>query len=75
MELTDRKKKVLRSIVGAGFILFLLNTIRSTGACLGNLLDGFGFFFKILLLTVLEYIFVTLWSLLFIFPGFIAAYR
>ena len=71
----DLLMQALRSIVGAGFILFLLNTIRSTGACLGNLLDGFGFFFKILLLTVLEYIFITLWSLLLVFPGFIAAYR
>ena len=61
--------------MGAGFILFLLNTIRNTGACFGNLLDGFGFFFKIILLSILEYIFITLWSLLFIFPGFIAAYR
>lgn len=67
--------QILLSIVGAGFILFQLNTIRGTGACLGNLLDGFGFFFKIILLSVLEYIFIALWSLLFIFPGFIAAYR
>lgn len=66
---------VLLSIVGAGFILFLLNTIRSTGACFGNLLDGFGFFFKIILLSILEYIFITLWSLLLLFPGIIAAYR
>lgn len=71
----DTLLQILRSIVGAGFILFLLNTIRNTGACLGNLLDGFGFFFKILLLNILEYVFITLWSLLLIFPGFIAAYR
>lgn len=71
----DTLLQVLRSIVGAGFILFLLNTIRNAGACLGNLLDGFGFFFKILLLNILEYVFISLWSLLFIFPGFIAAYR
>ena len=71
----DILMQVLRSIVGAGFILFLLNTIRNTGACFGNLLDGFGFFFKIILLSILEYIFITLWSLLFIFPGFIAAFR
>lgn len=71
----DMLMQILRSIVGAGFILFLLNTIRNAGACLGNLLDGFGFFLKILLLNILEYIFITLWSLLLIFPGFIAAYR
>ena len=71
----DMLLQILRSIVGAGFILFLLNTIRGAGACLGNLLDGFGFFLKIIGLTILEYIFITLWSLLLIFPGFIAAYR
>lgn len=67
--------QVLLAVVGAGFILFQLNTIRGTGACLGNLLDGFGFFFKIILLSVLEYLFIALWSLLLVFPGFIAAYR
>ena len=71
----DMLLQILRSIVGAGFILFLLNTIRGAGACLENLLDGFGFFLKIIGLTILEYIFITLWSLLLIFPGFIAAYR
>ena len=67
--------QILLAIVDAGFILFLLNTIRSTGACLGNLLDGFGFFFKIILLSIVQYIFVALWSLLLVFPGIIAAYR
>ena len=67
--------QILLAIVDAGFILFLLNTIRSTGACLGNLLDGFGFFLKIILLSIVQYIFVALWSLLLVFPGIIAAYR
>ena len=67
--------QILLVIVDAGFILFLLNTIRGTGACLGNLLDGFGFFFKIILLSIVEYIFIALWSLLLVFPGIIAAYR
>ena len=67
--------QILLAIVDAGFILFLLNTIRGTGACLGNLLDGFGFFFKIILLYIVQYIFIALWSLLLVFPGIIAAYR
>lgn len=67
--------QILLAIVDAGFILFLLNTIRGTGACLGNLLDGFGFFLKIILLSIVQYIFVALWSLLLVFPGIIAAYR
>ena len=67
--------QILLVIVDAGFILFLLNTIRGTGACLGNLLDGFGFFFKIILLSIVESVFIALWSLLLVFPGIIASYR
>ena len=67
--------RVVMSIVSAGFILFLLNTIRNTAPCFGNLLDGFGFFLKIILLNLLEGIFISLWSLLLFFPGIIAAYR
>lgn len=63
------------SVVGAGFILFLLNTIRNTGACYGNMLDGFSLFFKLLLLNLLTGIFILLWSLLLIVPGIIAEYR
>lgn len=37
----------LMYIVGAGFVLFLLNTIRRAGASYGNLLDAFPLFFKL----------------------------
>lgn len=63
------------SIVSAGFIIFLLNTVRGTGACMGNLLDGFGFFWRILVLNILEGVFIFLWSLLLVIPGIIASYR
>ncbi len=62
-------------VVGAGFILFLLNTIRRSGASFGNLLDAFPLFFKLLILSLLSSVFIFLWSLLLIFPGIIAAYR
>ena len=63
------------AIIYTGFVIFLLNTMRGLGACYGNLLDGFGFFFKIILLNILEGIFISLWSLLLVVPGIIAAYR
>jgi len=66
---------VMADIVGAGYIIFLLNTIRASGACFGNLLDGFGFFLKIIALNLLEGLFIGLWSLLLIVPGIIAQYR
>ena len=73
--LTDLLLTVLRTIVQAGFIIFLLNTIRAAEPCFGNLLDGFGFFWKILLLNFFMALFIMLWSLLLFIPGIIAAYR
>lgn len=63
------------SIVTAGFLIFLLNTVRGRSPCYENLLDGFGFWLKIILLNLLEALFISLWSLLLVFPGLIAAYR
>ena len=63
------------SLVGNGFTLFLINTVRGTGACYGNLLDAFPLFFKFFLLNLLTTIFVILWSLLLCFPGLVASYR
>ena len=62
-------------IVGAGFLIFILNTVKSAGAVYGNLLDGFGMAGKLILLAFLEGLFIFLWSLLLIVPGIIAAYR
>ena len=63
------------TIVGAGFTLFILNTVRGTGAALGNLLDGFAIFWRVLLLNIVQGLLILLWSLLLIVPGIIAAYR
>ena len=40
-----------------------------------NLFDAFGMFFRVIWLYILEGVFIFLWSLLFIIPGFIAFYR
>ena len=73
--LIDLAMQIVMKIISVGFIIFLLNTIRNTGACFGNILDGFGMFWRIILLNLLEWIFITLWSLLLFVPGIIAAYR
>lgn len=67
--------ELVMSIVSVGFTLFILNTVRGTGAVYGNLLDGFGFFWRILLLNLVVGFFVLLWSLLLVIPGIIALYR
>ena len=53
----------------------LLNVIRMRPAGIGNLFDGFTIFLRALVLRILMGIFIFLWSLLFIIPGIIAAYR
>ena len=67
--------QIISSVVSVGFVIFLMNVIRNSGACLGNLLDGFGIFFRILWLDILQSLFIFLWSMLFVVPGIIAAYR
>ncbi len=62
-------------IVGAGFLIFIFNTVKCVGAVYGNLLDGFGLAAKLILLALLEGLFIFLWSLLFVIPGIIAVYR
>ena len=62
-------------IFGAGFLIFILNTVKSAGAVFGNLLDGFAHAGRLILLALLEALFIFLWSLLFVVPGIIAAYR
>lgn len=71
----DTALRVVMMIVSAGFTIFILNTIRNTGAVYGNLLDGFGMAGKIILLNLIEWLLIGLWSLLLIVPGIIAAYR
>lgn len=73
--LIDFLLTVVRSVIEVGFIIFLLNTIRATQPCFGNLLDGFGFIVKIIFLNFLTALFILLWSFLLVIPGIIAAYR
>ena len=62
-------------IVGTGFTIFLLNTIRNRKPCFENLLDGFGFWWRIILLDLLQSLIIGLLSLLVLVPGIIAHYR
>lgn len=74
-QLINLVMQVVMHIVSVGFIIFILNTIRVNAPCYGNLLDGFGMPVRIIVLNLLIGIFVFLWSLLLIVPGFIAAYK
>ena len=67
--------KLVTGVVSAGFVIFVLNTIRGTKPCFGNLLDGFGCAGRVILLRILTGLFVWLWGLLLVVPGVIAYYR
>lgn len=68
--------RIMSVIITAGLIIFCLNTLRKKDdASYWNLFDGFSSFGRILILYILEIIFISLWAMLFFFPGIIAYYR
>ena len=73
--IVDFALQLCLTVITAGFTIFVMNTVRNTDACYGNLLDGFGMFFRLIWLNILEGFFIGLWSMLFVIPGIIAAYR
>lgn len=58
----------------AGFSLFALNTTNHT-ADFTDLFGGFSFVLRLVGYYIMRSIFVLLWTLLFIIPGIVAAYR
>ena len=73
--LIDSLLRLAMAVVGVGFSLFVMNSVRSSQPAIGNLLDGFGMFPRVLFLIILQIVFIFLWSLLLVIPGIIAAYR
>lgn len=66
---------LLSTVLAAGFTLYCMAIRRGERAEFLTLFDGFSFVGKLIVLELLMGFFVMLWSLLFIIPGFIAAYR
>ena len=66
---------LMTPVIDVGFMSYCLKLIRGQGGEYKDLLNGFLFFGKILLITIITLILTTLWSLLFIFPGIAAHYR
>lgn len=65
--------EIMNYMVSVGFVIFSLHVSRDETAEIGNLFDGFGLFFRVLWLAILQGLFVFLWSLLLVVPGIIAA--
>ena len=66
---------LLGVLLDIGYILYHLGIRRGREMPYLTLFDGFSFAGKAILLYIVQYIFIFLWSLLFVIPGIIAAYR
>lgn len=66
---------LVNSVINVGYQRFCLRTWRGQEAGYGDIFDEFAHFFKVVWLTILMGIFIFLWTLLFIIPGIVAAYR
>ena len=66
---------LLSILLGAGFAMYCMAIRRGERAEYLALFDGFSFVGKLIALTLITYAFIWLWSMLFVIPGIVAAYR
>lgn len=66
---------LLQTVLSAGEWLYHLGIRRSENMPYVTLFDGFAFAGKLILLAIVQYIFIFLWTLLLVIPGIVAAYR
>ena len=66
---------LISAVLEAGFVLYCMAVRRGERSEFLTLFDGFSFAGKVVLLYLLKTALIYLWSLLFVIPGLIAAYR
>ena len=66
---------LLSVVLDAGFVLYCMSVRQGQRAEYLTLFDGFDTALKIALLEIAEGFFIFLWSMLFVIPGIVAAYR
>ncbi len=66
---------LMTAVIGVGYRNYTLQVSRGIKAGVGEIFDSFGIFFKVIWLQIVTAVFIWLWSLLFIIPGIVAAYR
>ena len=66
---------LLAILLGAGFAMYCMAIRRGERAEYLTLFGGFSFVGKLIALTIVTYAFIWLWSMLFVIPGIVAAYR
>jgi len=66
---------LIRPVIEVGYMSYCLKMKRKLGGNYKDILDGFLFFAKIILISIITTVLTLLWSILLIFPGIIASYR
>lgn len=66
---------LISAVLSAGYLLYHMGVRKGRTMPYATLFDGFTFVGKIIVLEILVFVYTFLWSLLFFFPGIIAAYR
>lgn len=66
---------VMNTMVNAGHMIYSLHVAREEKADFGNLLDGFAIFSRIIILSILEVLIISVFTMLLIVPGIIMSYR
>ena len=66
---------IMLLMLSVGLTIYFFGVASGKKVGFGSLFDGFAIFGKVLWLEILIYIFTLLWTMLFIIPGIIAAYR
>ncbi len=74
-KLLDAAVGIMNVMLSGGFMLFCLYVCRREDAGCGTLFDLFGYFFRFLWLNIVVGFFISLWTLLLVIPGIVAAYR
>lgn len=62
-------------VVGFGYTGYAMRIARNQHGETADLFDGFSMAGKVIVLELLQMLFIGLWSMLFVIPGLIAAYR
>ena len=65
----------LGAVLSVGFVLYCMAIRRGERAEYLTLFDGFSFVGEIIVLELVMSLFIVLWSMLFVIPGIVAAYR
>ena len=62
-------------VLNAGYYCYCFGILRREEMPYESLFDAFSFAGKVILLSIVEGVFIFLWSMLFVIPGIMAAYR